>query len=160
MKSKNLSLEQINDIAGTRVVVHNKKDAYSLLEKIKSDKNLKVLEVMDMINTPKEDGYRSIHILTEIDVGEKTQNQVKVSCEIQIRSIAEDLWATLSHREVYKDIELPKELRKKMYELGNLLDGADSFAQTLMELVEKEKGKLPSVNHPNIGFGKILGLSQ
>lgn len=147
MKTNNLSLDKINDIAGIRIVVHNKKDAYSLLDKIKSDKSLKVKKVNDMIKKPQEDGYRSIHILTEVDISEKKENQIKVPCEIQIRSIAEDLWATLSHREVYKDIKLPEKLRQKMYELSNLLDGADSFAETLMELVEdeKEKGELPKI---------------
>ena len=146
MKTNNLTLDKIDDIAGIRIVVHNKKDAYSLLDKIKSDKSLKVKKVNDMIKKPQEDGYRSIHILTEVDISEKKENQIKIPCEIQIRSIAEDLWATLSHRDIYKDIELPEKLRQKMYELSNLLDGADSFAEILMELVEdeKEKGELPS----------------
>ncbi len=84
--------------------------------------------------------------MTEVDISEKKENQIKIPCEIQIRSIAEELWATLSHRDIYKDIELPEKLRQKMYELSNLLDGADSFAEILMELVEdeKEKGELPS----------------
>lgn len=147
MQSKGLSLDKINDIAGIRVVVHNKNDVYSLLEKINLNKSLNVIKIDDMIKTPKEDGYRSIHILTEIDIGENTTNQMKVFCEIQLRSIAEDLWATLSHREIYKDIKLPDELQQKMYELSELLNGADSYAETLMELVkvEKESGKIPKI---------------
>ena len=145
MKTEKLPISKIEDIAGIRVVVHNKKDVYTLRNKIKSNKFFKVIRIDNMIEKSKDDGYRSLHVITENTIGENTENEIKVLCEIQIRSIAEDLWATLSHREIYKDIELPEKLRKKMIELSNLLDGADSFAETLIEQIEEEKkkGKIP-----------------
>jgi putative GTP pyrophosphokinase len=145
MNNKKLSLKEINDIAGIRVVVHNKKDAYLLLPKILKSNDITIIKMDDMIKTPKEDGYRSLHIQTEVDIAQNLGNKLKIPCEIQIRTIAQDLWATLSHRDVYKDIELPNELQQKMLELSNLLDGADSFAETLLDLIQKEKskGKIP-----------------
>ncbi len=145
MNTRKKRLDDIKDIAGLRIVVHNKKDAYTFLKKIKKDETIKVKHTDDMILKPKNDGYRSLHLKTEVEINEKSEKSLKIPCEIQIRSIAEDLWATLSHREIYKDVVLPKKLQRKMYELSNLLDGADSFAETLIELIEeeKDKGKLP-----------------
>ena len=61
--------------------------------------------------------------------------------EIQIGSITQDLWATLSHREIYKEIELPYELKNKMFNLGDILDKTDTQAEGIMDEIEKEKQK-------------------
>lgn len=64
-------------------------------------KDVKIITVKDYIKTPKDNGYRSYHLIVEIPV--YFSDKVRpVRCEIQIRTIAMDFWATLDHDMQYK----------------------------------------------------------
>lgn len=83
-----MQLHRMEDIAGCRCIMKNNKDIYSLKsmlsEKliIKSDRN-------DYINKPKEDGYRSLHLIVCIAGNEDKP------IEIQLRNELDHNWATL-----------------------------------------------------------------
>ncbi len=97
-------IENINDIAGLRIVCPIKKDIFEVKDLIKKIPDIKILKEKDYVAHPKESGYSSYHLITEIPVSlSKTNIYVKV--EIQIRTIAMDFWANLEHKLKYKPEE-------------------------------------------------------
>ena len=107
MKQRKLKLtyknmiENINDIAGIRVVCPLKKDIFSTKELIQKIPGINILKQKDYITHPKKSGYSSYHLIVEVPVTLSQQN-VYVKVEIQIRTVAMDFWATLEHKIKYK----------------------------------------------------------
>ena len=91
----------INDIAGVRLICSFTSDIYRLAEMIGNQSDLKVLSIKDYIKNPKESGYSSYHMIVEVPV-KLTQKTIYVKCEIQIRTLAMDFWASFEHKVKYK----------------------------------------------------------
>ncbi|GBE19824.1 MAG TPA: (p)ppGpp synthetase [Candidatus Pacearchaeota archaeon] len=92
-----MKLSQMQDVAGCRVVMPNVELARKLHkeEYIRGDLKHKKVNEKDYITTPKEDGYRSIHLMYKYKSdkkGKKDYNGLLV--EVQIRSKLQHLWAT------------------------------------------------------------------
>jgi len=91
-----MKLSQMQDIGGCRAVLSNVHLARQLCEQhyLKGDLKHKRMGVKDYITTPKNDGYRSIHLIYKYvsDKGKAEYNDLLV--EIQIRSKLQHLWAT------------------------------------------------------------------
>lgn len=91
----------IYDIAGIRVVCNYINDIYQIIDLLVKQKNLNVLLKKDYIVNPKESGYRSLHIVFSIEM--YLDDEVKyVPVEIQFRTLAMDMWASLEHELRYK----------------------------------------------------------
>lgn len=104
-RSLKLSFESLendlNDIAGIRVVCSFVEDVYKLCDALLSQDDIRLLEVKDYIKKPKPNGYRSLHLIVTVPIFlEKEKKIMKV--EIQLRTIAMDCWATLEHQLRYK----------------------------------------------------------
>jgi len=92
-----MKLSQMQDIAGCRVVMSNVELARRLYKEgyIKGDLKHKKVNEKDYITNPKDDGYRSIHLIYKYKSdknGKKDYNGLLV--EVQIRSKLQHLWAT------------------------------------------------------------------
>ena len=61
-------LENINDVAGIRVICSFVDDIYEVAKMFISQDDVTLLSVKDYIKTPKENGYRSFHIIVSIPV--------------------------------------------------------------------------------------------
>lgn len=94
-------IENINDIAGIRIVCPLKKDIFSIKELIQKLPGVNILKQKDYITHPKKSGYSSYHLIVEVPTTLSQQN-VYVKVEIQIRTMAMDFWATLEHKIKYK----------------------------------------------------------
>jgi putative GTP pyrophosphokinase len=93
--------EKIYDIAGMRVICNYINDIYQIVTMMKQQKDLKIKISKDYIRNPKPTGYRSLHIVFEMAI--YVDNiQVYVPIEIQFRTIAMDMWASLEHELRYK----------------------------------------------------------
>ena len=106
----NNMMENLNDVAGVRVVCSFIDDIYEIANMLSRQNDVTVIEVKDYIKNPKENGYRSYHMIIEIPVffSDKTMN---MRVEIQIRTIAMDFWASLEHELRYKkDIDQDGEI--------------------------------------------------
>ncbi len=91
----------IYDIAGIRVVCNYINDIYQIIDLLVKQKDLNVLLKKDYIVNPKESGYRSLHIVFSIEM--YLDDEVKyVPVEIQFRTLAMDMWASLEHELRYK----------------------------------------------------------
>ncbi|QIK70885.1 GTP pyrophosphokinase family protein [Erysipelothrix sp. HDW6C] len=93
--------ENLNDVAGVRVICSYIDDIYTLSNMISGQDDIRVIEVKDYIQNPKENGYRSLHMIVEIPVF-LSAGKYYVRVEIQIRTIAMDFWASLEHEIRYK----------------------------------------------------------
>lgn len=102
--------EQIRDIAGIRITCSFISDVYWIADMLQQQPDLNVLTVKDYIAKPKDNGYRSLHLIVEIPVFLST-GAVNVPVELQIRTIAMDFWASTEHKLSYKyRYELPNNL--------------------------------------------------
>ena len=94
-------IEIINDIAGIRIVCTLKDDIFFIRDLVKQIPDIHVLKEKDYVTNPKESGYSSYHMIVEVPV-KLTQKTIYVKCEIQIRTLAMDFWASFEHKVKYK----------------------------------------------------------
>ena len=115
--------QHLSDIAGIRVLCAYIDDIYEIARMLARQKDVRIITVKDYIKVPKDNGYRSYHLIVEIPV--YFSDKVRpVRCEIQIRTIAMDFWASLEHKIYYKyDTEVPAHL------LQGLSDAAEQAGQ-------------------------------
>ena len=93
--------ENLSDVAGVRVVCSFIEDIYDVAEMFMRQDDIQVLEVKDYIKEPKENGYRSLHLIVEVPVF-LSDKKLPMRVEVQIRTIAMDFWASLEHQVKYK----------------------------------------------------------
>ena len=86
----------IYDIAGIRVVCSYIKDVYLIRDRLMAQDDVMIMQIKDYIETPKENGYRSLHMVIRVPVYFMNKKQL-VPVELQIRTLAMDLWASLEH---------------------------------------------------------------
>ena len=91
----------IYDIAGIRVVCSYIKDVYLIRDRLMAQDDIMIMQIKDYIATPKENGYRSLHMVIRVPVYFMNKKQL-VPVELQIRTLAMDLWASLEHDIKYK----------------------------------------------------------
>ena len=117
-------LENINDIAGVRVICSFVDDIYKVAEMFISQDDIKVIKIKDYIKNPKPNGYRSYHMIVEVPVFFSNSRR-NMRVEVQFRTIAMDFWASLEHKVKYKkDIlnsdEISFELKKCAEEISRI----------------------------------------
>lgn len=132
------AMEHLNDIAGIRIVCSFIDDIYALAKMIAKQDDITVIAVKDYINKPKENGYRSYHMIVEIPVffSDKKQN---LRVEIQIRTIAMDFWASLEHQLKYKkNIEEEDKIISELKECATLISYTDVKMQEIRDKIHLE----------------------
>ncbi|MCL2873324.1 MAG: GTP pyrophosphokinase family protein [Defluviitaleaceae bacterium] len=104
----------LNDIAGIRIICPYAKDIYFLAELIRSMPDGNIISEKDYVTNPKHSGYRSYHIIMEIEIYHSGKTET-LPIEIQIRTEAMNFWATLEHQAKYKYKEqIPKHLSDEL----------------------------------------------
>lgn len=93
--------ENLYDIAGIRVICYYIDDIYRISNLLTAQSDITLIRTRNYIAHPKENGYRSLHIVVKVPVflSQKTEH---IPVEIQIRTIAMDFWASLEHQLRYK----------------------------------------------------------
>ncbi len=94
-------IQNINDIAGVRIVCNYKEDIYKIRNIIKNQKDIKILKEKDYIKKAKKSGYSAYHIIIEVPIKIKEET-IHIKVEIQIRTVLMDFWATTEHKVKYK----------------------------------------------------------
>lgn len=124
--------EKIQDIAGVRVVCQFVDDIYTVVDMLRSRKDLKIIEEKDYIHHKKKSGYRSFHMIIEYPV-ETIHGRKMIIAEIQIRTLAMNFWATNEHSLNYKyKGQIPEQIKAR-------LQGAAEAAFKLDEEMSKIK---------------------
>lgn len=119
-------VEEINDIAGIRVICPLKKDIFSIKNLIEKMPGVNVLKEKDYITKPKKSGYSSYHLIVEVPIT-LSQNILYVKVEIQIRTMAMDFWASLEHKMRYKpEKEVDSKTAKELVSCAKMLNKVDN----------------------------------
>ncbi|WP_047985909.1 GTP pyrophosphokinase [Ornithinibacillus californiensis] len=106
--------EDIQDIAGLRVVCQFVDDIYTVVDMLRSRKDFKIIEEKDYLSEKKASGYRSFHMIIEYPVETIHGNKV-VMAELQIRTMAMNFWATNEHSLNYKyKGRIPVDIKKRL----------------------------------------------
>ncbi|MCL8204020.1 GTP pyrophosphokinase family protein [Ligilactobacillus agilis] len=118
MQRRNIRLdrleEDMEDIAGVRVMCQFVEDIYLVVELLKQRYDMQVLEERDYIANQKASGYRSYHIVISYPI-QRLDGQRVVKAEIQIRTLAMNFWATIEHSLNYKyQGAFPSELAERL----------------------------------------------
>ena len=85
--------ENLNDVAGIRVICSFPEDVYTLAEALLKQDDVSLIRMKDYIKNPKPNGYRSLHIIVAIPIFLAHEKKT-MKVEIQLRTIAMDFWAT------------------------------------------------------------------
>ena len=113
IKLENLA-QDMQDIAGIRIMVQFVDDVEEVLEIIRKRKDMRVVHERDYINNMKASGYRSYHVVVQYPVDTINGNQT-VLAEIQIRTLSMNFWATIEHSLNYKYRgNFPEEIKQRL----------------------------------------------
>lgn len=93
--------EHIDDIAGIRVVCSFESDVYLIAEALLRQTDVQLIERIDYIANPKPSGYRSLHLVIAIPIFLYDEKKI-MKVEVQLRTMAMDMWASLEHKLAYK----------------------------------------------------------
>lgn len=129
-------VKYVNDIAGIRIICSFTSDIYLIADMITKQSDLKVVSVKDYITHPKVSGYQSYHILVTVPI-HLTQGIVDTIVEIQIRTIAQDFWASLEHKIYYKfEGNAPDYISRELRECAEMVSSLDDKMLSLNEAIQ------------------------
>ena len=94
--------ENLNDVAGVRVICGFPGDIYRLAEAFLSQDDVTLIEKKDYIENPKRNGYRSLHLIVTVPIFLHDKKKL-MRVEVQFRTNAMDWWASLEHPIRYKN---------------------------------------------------------
>lgn len=118
-------INNINDIAGIRVVCPLKKDVFSVKELITNLPGIQLVKEKDYINNPKKSGYSSYHLILDVPVT-LSQKIMYVRVEVQIRTMAMDFWASIEHKAKYKNkAEINKYQSREFIKYAKMINKID-----------------------------------
>ncbi|MBE5939886.1 MAG: GTP pyrophosphokinase family protein [Lachnospiraceae bacterium] len=124
----------IEDIAGIRIICQFVEDIYKVVDMIKNRSDFEIIQEKDYITNQKESGYRSYHLIALYEV-QMLSGPKKVKVEIQIRTLAMNFWATVEHSLQYKyKHNIPPHVRKK---LSNAADAIITLDEQMSEIREE-----------------------
>ena len=131
--------KNLNDIAGVRVICSFLDDVYDIAEALLKQDDIKIIRIKDYIKNPKPNGYRSLHLIIEIPIFlQHEKHMVKV--EIQLRTIAQDFWASLEHQMRYKkNFEFTEAMGKELLECATMSANLDERMERLNKTVNGYK---------------------
>ncbi len=126
-------MNHIFDIGGVRVVCPFITDVYHVSRMLMNQTDVEVIRIKDYIQSPKENGYRSLHVIVMVDVFFSDQMR-KVPIELQFRTIAMNFWASTEHQLRYKkEKEFTSDMHKQLKRCADLMARADRKMQRLAE---------------------------
>lgn len=129
--------KNINDVAGVRVICSYIDDIYTIADALLKQDDITLLSRKDYIANPKQNGYRSLHLIVKIPVFFANQKK-EMKVEVQIRTIAMDFWASLEHQLKYKQ-EIPhqQEIVGQLEECARVIHDTDQKMLELRRQIEK-----------------------
>ena len=131
-KNYNDPIKEITDLAGVRIILYYLDDIDRIIEILNQE-----FEIDDKNSVDKKEelqfdqfGYLSIHKVISLRPNRSELPEWKIysdfKCEIQIRTLLQHTWASISHTLQYKnEADIPHEIRRELHRLSGLLELAD-----------------------------------
>ncbi len=130
-------VEHLNDVAGIRVICSFPDDVYALANALLRQDDIKLVKKKDYIKNPKENGYRSLHLIVSVPIFLSCEKRI-MKVEIQLRTIAMDFWASLEHQLRYKkETAFTEEMMKELYECSKISADLDRRMDSLRKQCDK-----------------------
>lgn len=131
--------ENLNDIAGVRVICSFPEDVYAIADSFLKQDDITLIEMKDYIKNPKPNGYRSLHMIVGIPIFLAHEKRI-MKVEIQIRTIAMDFWASVEHQLRYKkEANFTEEMANELLECAQLSSHLDIRMDALRQSVLPQK---------------------
>ncbi|MBO8162894.1 MAG: GTP pyrophosphokinase family protein [Brevibacillus sp.] len=128
---------EITDIAGLRVVCRYIDDVREVEQLLHEREDIQVVDVKDYITNPKESGYRSIHMIATYTVYHGSEKKT-LFCEIQIRTLGMNFWATNEHELRYKYAgKIPENVLLQLNEAAAIAHQLDVLMNNLRQEILK-----------------------
>lgn len=125
--------ENLNDVAGIRVVCPFIEDVYLISEALLKQDDVTLVRKKDYIHAPKPNGYRSLHLIVEIPIFLSREKRI-MKAEIQLRTIAMDFWASVEHQLRYKkDFIFTEQMMKELFECATMSAELDARMDKLRQ---------------------------
>ena len=123
------ALRVLKDAIGVRVVCAFVSDVYSIRDYLVNLPDCELVEEKDYIRNPKENGYRSYHMILMVSGS--------VYAEIQLRTISMDTWAALEHHMHYKKEKTAEEtlITAELKRCADELASTDLSMQTIRDMI-------------------------
>ena len=128
--------DNLDDVAGIRVICSFVDDIYKVADMLTNQDDIKILSKKDYIRNPKKNGYRSLHLVVEIPIFFFFLKK-PMRVEVQIRTIAMDFWASLEHEIHYKKFS-----NSNVEAVKQLTECADVIYETDMKMLKIRKNLL------------------
>lgn len=129
--------ENLNDVAGIRVICSFPEDIYKVAELIEKQDDIRIVETKDYIKNPKANGYRSLHLILEIPIF-LAEGKKLMRVEVQFRTIAMDFWASLEHKLAYKhDIDNQEAISRELKNCAEVISSVDYRMQEIRNMIDQ-----------------------
>lgn len=123
--------ENLFDVAGIRIVCQFVDDVYKVADALVRQDDIVLIERKDYIANPKENGYRSLHLIVQVPIFLADEKKM-MSVEIQLRTIGMDFWATLEHQLRYKkDNAITDDMSEALQKCADISSELDNMMNTL-----------------------------
>lgn len=135
--------QNLYDVAGIRVICSFIDDIYMLKDSLERQDDITILEEKDYIKNPKENGYRSLHLIVEIPIFLLNEKKM-MKVEVQLRTIAMEFWANLEHKLRYKknlDASLLSQVGKDLFTCADISAKLDLKMQNIRDMIESIENK-------------------
>ena len=126
--------ENLTDVAGVRVICSFPDDIYRLAELFAKQDDIVVIKRKDYIKNPKSNGYRSLHLILDVPIF-LSHGKKYMKVEIQFRTIAMDVWASLEH--TLKDKKTVNDTDEIVHQLKECADSIEKLDQQMQQIRNK-----------------------
>ena len=124
-------MRHIHDIAGIRVICNYIDDVYVVAQLLINQDDIKLIKIKDYIQNPKDNGYRSLHLVLVVPIF-LAEGVQPIHVEVQLRTIAMDFWASLEHKLKYKtDNNVPEDIKKELIQCAMSISELDYKMQSI-----------------------------
>lgn len=155
-QTSKMKMSRMQDVAGTRAVLKSIKEVDAILKLYKKSRGTKhkIHKLKDYIKEPKNDGYRSVHLVYKY-YSDKNSEYDGLSVEIQIRTKLQHFWATavetVDHftRQAIKS----NEGEKNWMDFFRLVSSVFAIAENMPPVPETPKDKEEL-------YGKVASLAK
>ena len=128
--------ENLNDVAGIRVICSFPEDVYLIARYLLQQDDVELVSSKDYIRHPKANGYRSLHLIIETPIFLADEKKM-MRVEVQLRTIAMDFWASLEHKLRYKkDLDCAEEIAAELMECAEESARLDARMQHIRARIE------------------------
>lgn len=133
--------DELEDIAGVRIICRFVEDIERVVGLIRQRQglDLDIIQEEDYITNTKASGYRSYHMTVKYDMV-TLEGRKSVFCEIQIRTMAMNFWASIEHSLRYKySGNLPEALQQRLRNCADAAFQLDTEMATIRDDIVEAK---------------------